>query len=121
MLKSIEFLRGKSRGEWSRLLRYSRNDGASNGEGLHRPCCNKILGTDCASRPRMTGAGGVDLVPPPTLPLFFPIKNSLLFNILLLLLCVKKTTVIFTHSKQNAENSHETTKNIANIKSYCKF
>ena len=25
------------------------------GEGLHRPWCHKILGTDCASRPRMTG------------------------------------------------------------------
>ena len=29
--------------------------------------CNKILGTDCASRPRMTGAGDVDLVPPANL------------------------------------------------------
>ena len=27
----------------------------SRGEGLHRPWCDKILGTDCASRPRMTG------------------------------------------------------------------
>ena len=44
----------------SRLLRYSRNDGASNGEGLHRPCCNKILGTDCASRPSMTGGRGAN-------------------------------------------------------------
>ena len=26
------------------------------GEGLHRPWCDKILGTECASRPRMTGA-----------------------------------------------------------------
>ena len=26
------------------------------GEGLRRPWCDKILGTDCASRPRMTGA-----------------------------------------------------------------
>ena len=26
-------------------------------------CCNKILGTDCASRPRMTGAGDSALVP----------------------------------------------------------
>ncbi|MDY4689869.1 MAG: hypothetical protein SPC24_04790 [Alphaproteobacteria bacterium] len=25
------------------------------GEGLHRPWCHKILGTDCTSRPRMTG------------------------------------------------------------------
>ena len=46
----------------SRLLRYSRNDGASNGEGLHRPCCNKILGTDCASRPSMTGARGANML-----------------------------------------------------------
>ena len=36
-----------SRGEGSRLLRrYTpRNDGVSNGEGLHRPWCQKILGT----------------------------------------------------------------------------
>ena len=60
MLKSIEFLRGKSRGEWSRLLRCTRNDGAGNGEGLHRPGCDKILGTDCASRPRMTGGRGAN-------------------------------------------------------------
>ena len=34
------------------LRRYTpRNDGASNGEGWHRPWCQKILGT----RPRMTG------------------------------------------------------------------
>ena len=46
----------------SRLLRYSRNDGTSNGEGLHRPCCNKILGTDCASRPSMTGARGANML-----------------------------------------------------------
>ena len=39
----------------SRLLRCARNDGASNGEGLPRPWCDKILGTDCASQPRMTG------------------------------------------------------------------
>ena len=38
----------------SRLLRCALNDGASNGEGLHRPWCNKILGT----RPRMTGGRG---------------------------------------------------------------
>ena len=28
----------------------------SGGEGWHCPWCDKILGTDCASRPRMTGA-----------------------------------------------------------------
>ncbi|MCI7421508.1 MAG: hypothetical protein MSS98_07590, partial [Alphaproteobacteria bacterium] len=56
MLKSIEFLRGKSRGEWSRLLRCARNDVASNGDGLHRPWCNKILGT----WPSMTGARGAN-------------------------------------------------------------
>ena len=44
-----------SRGEGYRLFRSARNDGTSNGEGLHRPWCHKILGTDCASRPRMTG------------------------------------------------------------------
>ena len=30
------------------------------GEGLYRPWCNKILGTDCASRPRMTGGRGAN-------------------------------------------------------------
>ena len=30
------------------------------GEGLHRPWCHKILGTDCASRPRMTGGRGTN-------------------------------------------------------------
>ena len=46
-----------ARGEGYRLLCRCtpRNDGASNGEGLPRPWCDKILGTDCASRPRMTG------------------------------------------------------------------
>ena len=34
----------------------------SRGEGLHRPWCDKILGTDCASRPRMTGGRGVGFV-----------------------------------------------------------
>ena len=29
-------------------------------EGLHRPWCDKILGTDCASRPRMTGGRGAN-------------------------------------------------------------
>ncbi len=32
----------------------------SRGEGLHRPWCDKILGTDCASRPRMTGGRGAN-------------------------------------------------------------
>ena len=32
----------------------------SRGEGLHRPWCDKILGTDCASRPSMTGARGAN-------------------------------------------------------------
>ena len=44
----------------SRLLRCARNDGASNGEGLHRHWCDKILGTDCASRPSMTGGRGAN-------------------------------------------------------------
>ncbi len=46
----------------SRLLRRCtpRNDGAGNGEGLHRPGCDKILGTDCASRPSMTGGRGAN-------------------------------------------------------------
>ena len=30
------------------------------GEGLHRSWCDKILGTDCASRPSMTGGRGVN-------------------------------------------------------------
>ena len=60
MLKSIEFLRVKSRGRVGGLLRCTRNDGAGNGEGLHRPGCDKILGTDCASRPRMTGGRGAN-------------------------------------------------------------
>ncbi len=30
------------------------------GEGMHRPWCHKILGTDCASRPRMTGGRGAN-------------------------------------------------------------
>ena len=60
MLKSMNFLSGKSRGEESRLLSCTRNDGAGNGEGLHRPGCDKILGTDCASRPRMTGGRGAN-------------------------------------------------------------
>ena len=34
----------------------------SRGEGLHRPWCHKILGTDCASRPRMTGARSENLL-----------------------------------------------------------
>ena len=58
MLKSREFLREKSRG--SRLLRCARNDAVTNGEGWLRPWCNKILGTDCASRPRMTGGRGAN-------------------------------------------------------------
>ena len=43
-------------GEESRLLRCARNDVASNGDGLHRPWCNKILGT----WPSMTGARGAN-------------------------------------------------------------
>ena len=43
-----------SRGEGSGLLRCARNDG----EEMHRPWCNKILGT----RPSMTGARGADFV-----------------------------------------------------------
>ena len=39
------------------LRRYTpRNDGASNGDGMHRPWCYKILGT----RPRMTGGRGAN-------------------------------------------------------------
>ena len=58
MLKSINFLSGNSRGRAGGLLRrYTpRNDGASNGEVLHRPWCHKILGT----RPRMTGGRGAN-------------------------------------------------------------
>ena len=56
MLKSIEFLRVKSRGRVGGLLRCTRNDGAGNGEGLHRPGCDKILGTG----PSMTGARGAN-------------------------------------------------------------
>ena len=108
MLKSIEFLRKKSRGEvggggglsplapvilglvhrilfqqgsnlvnkLALLLNKCRGRGLSafcmffkyhapagnpapspaQGEGMHRPWCDKILGTDCASRPWMTGA-----------------------------------------------------------------
>ena len=40
----------------SRLLRCARNDGASNGEGLHRHWCDKILGTG----PSMTGGRGAN-------------------------------------------------------------
>ena len=93
-----------------------------------------ILGRDAQSVPRILSHPGrcnpsplpapslrVQRSNPPTLPLLFTLKNSMLFNILFLLLCVKKTTVIFTHSKQDAENSRKTIKNIANIKSYCKF
>ena len=32
----------------------------SRGEGMHRPWCDKILGTDCASRPSMTGGRGAN-------------------------------------------------------------
>ena len=60
MLKSMNFARGKSRGEGSGLLRCARNDAVTNGEGWLRPWCNKILGTDCASRPRMTGGRGAN-------------------------------------------------------------
>ena len=112
MLKSIEFLRGKSRGRviggtklaspapvilglvprilwkrvsnlvnkfalllhkcWSSMLsafcmlfKYPSPDAKASpsparGEGLYRPWCNKILGTDCASRPRMTGGRGAN-------------------------------------------------------------
>ena len=51
-----------SRGEGYGLLRrYTpRNDAVTNGEGLLRPWCDKILGTDCASRPRMTGGRGAN-------------------------------------------------------------
>ena len=117
MLKSIEFLRGKSRGRviggtklaspapvilglvprilwkrvsnlvnkfalllhkcWSSMLsafcmlfKYPSPDAKASpspsrgeGFGLPRPWCDKILGTDCASRPKMTGAGDVDLFP----------------------------------------------------------
>ena len=112
MLKSIEFLRGKSRGRviggtklaspapvilglvprilwkrvsnlvnkfalllhkcWSSMLsafcmlfKYPSPDAKASpsparGEGLYRPWCHKILGTDCASRPRMTGGRGAN-------------------------------------------------------------
>ena len=112
MLKSIEFLRGKSRGRviggtklaspapvilglvprilwkrvsnlvnkfalllhkcWSSMLsafcmlfKYPSPDAKASpsparGEGLYRPWCHKILGTDCASRPSMTGARGAN-------------------------------------------------------------
>ena len=56
MLKSMNFLREKSRGRVGGLLRCARNDCASNGEGWHRPWCHKILGT----RPRMTGGRGAN-------------------------------------------------------------
>ena len=51
-----------SRGEGSGLLRrYTpRNDAVSNGEGLLRPWYDKILGTGCASRPRMNGDRGAN-------------------------------------------------------------
>ena len=49
-----------ARGEGSGLLCCARNDAITNGEGLHRPWCHKILGTDCASRPRMTGGRGAN-------------------------------------------------------------
>ena len=42
------------------LLRCARNDAVTNGEGLHRLWCDKILGTDCASQPRMTGGRGAN-------------------------------------------------------------
>ena len=34
----------------------------SRGEGWHRPWCHKILGTDCASQPRMTSGRGAGFV-----------------------------------------------------------
>ena len=50
---------GRGAGFVRLLRRYTpRNDGASNGEGLHCPWCNKILGTG----PRMTGARGAGFV-----------------------------------------------------------
>ncbi len=54
MLKSMNFLRGKCRG--NRLLRCARNDAVTNGEGVLHPWCYKILGT----RPRMTGGRGAN-------------------------------------------------------------
>ena len=56
MLKSREFLREKSRGRVGGLLRCARNDGVSNGEGLLRPWCHKILGTG----PSMAGGRGAN-------------------------------------------------------------
>ena len=46
----------------SGLLRCTRNDGTSNGDELHRPWCHKILGTDCASRPSITGGRAASFV-----------------------------------------------------------
>ena len=58
MLKSMNFLSGKSRGEGFGLLRVACNDAVTNGEGMHRPWCNKILGTG----PSMTGGRGSGFV-----------------------------------------------------------
>lgn len=78
--------------------------------------CQKILGTG----PRMTGAGDDSSLPTSTFPLLFFNKNSIPFNTLFLLGCVKITTVIFTHFEQTSENTYKSAKNIVIIKSYCK-
>ena len=78
MLKSIEFLRVKSRGRAGgggglsplapvilclvHIIFWQRVSNLVNKFALllHRPWCHKILGTDCASRPRMTGGRGAN-------------------------------------------------------------
>ena len=47
-----------SRGDGYGLLRSARNDAVTNGEEMHRPWCDKILGT----RPSMTGGRGAGFV-----------------------------------------------------------
>ena len=79
-------------------------------------CCQKILCT----RPKMTGARDDSSLPPSTFSLLFFNKNSITFNTLFLLGCVKITTVIFTHSEQTSENAYKSAKKLVIIKSYCK-
>ena len=59
----------KPKNDWCRgrmfsafCMFFNKYPSPAGGEGMHRPWCDKILGTDCASRSRMTGGRSADFV-----------------------------------------------------------
>ena len=59
------------------------------------PCCNKILGTDCALRPRMTGARSACFVPPARLPRCARNNDGARGEVIGLLLCLLLSHISF--------------------------